>query len=169
MTPAEVGVIALGRYAAGMQRTLWLGLAVAWGITGALGGGCTREISDKDIRAITLEEVRKMVSSPKENEVMLVDPRPPSDFAAEHIAGARNISLNQVTARSGVGMNPELEAYRNLIVYGNDPGSAIAVAMTKRLMEAGHDRVWLFRGGLIEWRRAGLKTEKGGVEAPPSN
>jgi rhodanese-related sulfurtransferase len=129
-------------------------------LVGGAGGGCTKDYSDKDIEEISLSQVRTLTGGKDAPKVMLVDPRAESDFAAGHLPGAQNLGLNSERARTGEGLNPVFKGYKHIVVYGDDPSSAPAIAMTKRLMTAGAKGVKLFRGGLIEWRRAGLPIEK---------
>lgn len=57
------------------------------------------------------------------------------------------------------GVDPALDRYGQLVVYGDDPGTGSAVAMTKRLMMTGYKKVRMFMGGMSEWKRAGLPVE----------
>ena len=54
-----------------------------------------------------------------------------------------------------------LEGFGTLIVYGDDFGSAIANAMSKRLVELGYKDVRTLRGGLRAWQDAGNEVELG--------
>lgn len=122
-------------------------------------GGCSKQITDKDIKSISLTEVRALMESGRPGAVLLIDPRSEAAFAQGHLPGARNIQLDEVRADRGT--DPTLERYGALVVYGDDPGTGSAVAMTKRLMMTGYKGVRWFAGGLSEWRRAGLKVEGG--------
>jgi rhodanese-related sulfurtransferase len=138
---------------------LVIGAAVL-GATLAGLGGCSKQITDRDVVPITLVEVRAIVESPRPGHVLLIDPRSPASFAAGHLPGARNLQLAEV--RSERGTDPAMERYGELVVYGDDPGTASAVAMTKRLMMTGYKNVRMYMGGLSEWKRAGLRVEEGG-------
>lgn len=131
-------------------------------LLGALGGlgGCTNDPSDKDIKEISLNEVRALREGKDASRTMLVDPRAPGDFEAGHIPGAQNHQINSERSRTGDGLNPVFRGYKHLIVYGNDPTPGPAMAMSKRLVIMGADGVRLFKGGLVEWKRAGLPVEK---------
>lgn len=120
--------------------------------------GCNDKISDKDIEYIPLAQVRMYVQE-KPGVARLLDPRPPQDFVKGHIPGAENLQLSQVSEDKD-SIDPALARYKLLIVYGDDPGSGVAGAMTKRLMRAGASDVKMFAGGLAEWSRAGLPVEK---------
>jgi rhodanese-related sulfurtransferase len=129
----------------------------------ALLAGCEKSTRDKDIELISAGEVRELqerAGKGERNLMVLIDPRPAKHFEAGHIPGAINLTLPQVP-RDG-GAVAELDRYQHLIVYGNDPASAQAMGMAKRLRDTDHSGVRLFAGGLHDWRRLGYP-----VEAPP--
>ena len=139
-------------------------LVLAWVL--ALCQGCTNNISNADIKPISLIEVREALASGKEKEILIVDARSSKAFAEGHIPGAVNISIATVSERE-LTRDKRIEAYQLLAVYGDDPGSPAAQAMTKRFMILGYDDVRMFMDGLAAWKRAGLAVEKGGVGALP--
>lgn len=100
-------------------------------------------------------QTKSQTTSPK--AALLVDPRASEDFVTGHIPGARNLLLSQVNPKRD--RDPELEKYDVLIVYGDNPGSAPARAMVKRLLALGYDDVKWFPGGFEEWRDARLPTD----------
>lgn len=122
-------------------------------------GGCTRTITDNNIKPVSLTDVRSYTGGKNRKAVLVLDPRSSDEFRAGHIPGARNIDLAGVQSRDGRALNPELEGFDTIIVYGDDPGSPAARAMVKRLMEKGRDDVFFYRGGLSEWTRSGLQLE----------
>lgn len=136
-------------------------------VAGLVGCG-SNQVSDADIEAISLTEFRGLMEGKNAEKVMIVDPRAKSDFDQGHIPGAKNLGINQERAKSGGGLNPLFRGYKTIVVYDADPIPGPAVAMTKRLMLAGADEVRLFRGGLVEWKRAGLRVEQTAEAAPPT-
>lgn len=127
-------------------------------------GGCTQTTTDKDIQYIGGAEVQRLVlDAQKDGDsllLVLVDPRPLHEYEAEHIAGAWHLTLPMVP----VGRAPEanLDRYDRIVVYGNDPGSATARGLSKRLIANGYaPEIYLFAGGLEEWKAQGGKTEPG--------
>src|SRR5690606_27734535 len=111
--PAEVG------YSRNMSlpATLRFGnslvkLAIGAAILGVAAGGCNKQITDRDIEPISLTEVRALVERP--GSALLIDPRPPSAFAAGHLPGARNMQLADVRPERGV--DPALDRYGQLVV-----------------------------------------------------
>lgn len=86
----------------------------------------------------------------------VLDVRPPAEFAAGHIIGARNIPVAELDARTA-----ELEKFRAqpLIVCcqnGQTSGSA-AQSLAKR----GFTQVATLKGGLNAWRQENFPLERG--------
>lgn len=123
--------------------------------------GCQQKISDRDIVSIELAEVRKLHAA---RNARFVDARSADEFAAGHIPGALNLQLPQVSEVK-TDMEPTVARSKTVVIYGNNPGSAVAKAMAKRLMIAGHKGVRLFAGGLDEWRASNLPIETGAPAA----
>lgn len=122
--------------------------------------GCDPNITDKDIIYLPFSRIQELYAksqgdSPK--AALFIDPRAKQDFDAGHIRGAVNLSLRQVNPKRD--RDPELEKYDILIVYGDNPGSAPAKAMVKRLLLLDYDDVKWFPGGLEEWRENKLPIE----------
>jgi 3-mercaptopyruvate sulfurtransferase SseA len=141
------------------------------GLTGAVllalsvfTGGCTDTLSDKDIETAPLAEVRRLHGE-KDQSTRFIDPRPVADFAKGRIPGAVNLALPRVSDTPD-SLSPELARYNTLVVYGDNPGAAVARAMTKRLMRAGAKNVLLFAGGLAEWSASGLSVESDQAVTP---
>ena len=84
---------------------------------------------------------------------MIVDSRNATQFAAGHIPGAVNVRLPDLRKER---WEAELRRKNTIIVYGQNPGSASAIAMAKLLMEMGMKDVRLYERGFDEWRDAGL-------------
>lgn len=130
-------------------------------------GGCHDTINDGDIQFATLTETRALLQD-KPGVARAVDVRMAKDYDAAHIPGALNLDLARVSENKD-SIDPALARYKTLVVYGQDPGSATARAMAKRLMRAGHSGVMMFSGGMAEWTGAGLKVDGTGVkDVPPA-
>lgn len=91
-----------------------------------------------------------------------VDPRSTRAFRKEHLPGAVHLPFEHVSER-----HEELSKYSVLVVYGDDYNDAIAEAMSKRLIELGHDNVKTLRGGLRAWKDAGHEVESETDELSP--
>ena len=144
-----------------------VGLALAVVMVGVLSG-CNNDVSDRDIRTIPLADAARLhaKTATEPQAALFIDPRPETVFAQGRIQGARNLTLDRVHADRG--KDPALDRYDALIVYGDDPGSAVARAMTKRLMAVGFKskKVKFMDAGLASWRAAGLEVEQGPSPAP---
>lgn len=135
----------------------------------AAGPGCERTTRDTDIKMIRLSEVRNLYDRQRGGErelALFVDPRPERAFAQGRIPGARNLRLPQVDPKRDP--DPGVAAYGTIVVYGDDPASATARGMTKRLMAAGYDGVRLYAGGLKEWTSRGYEVESDPGAAGPA-
>jgi rhodanese-related sulfurtransferase len=137
---------------------LWTILA---GLTLLTLSGCRGNVSDKKIDFIDLNRAMELFDEGQENSkaVLFIDVRKAERYNAGHIKGARNIRVNEIDLRYDA--DPELLKYDNLVVYGENPGSASARAMAKRMIEAGYNtvlktRVRAFLGGWVVWDSTGL-------------
>ncbi len=141
-------------------RTWWfMLLAVLVSVT--LTGCGEKRVSDKDVfkNAIDLTQLRSLMDEDKTNpdRLIIIDPRIPGDFAAGHIPGAVNIRVTDIQRNTG--RDPAIARHDYIVVYGNDPGSNIAIGMGKELLHRRYSKVRWFQGGLSEWRKAGFRVE----------
>lgn len=141
-----------------LQRWGLLLIAAAAAAALIMAGGCGPNISMEDVvnRRVGVEEVRKDLADGRDRRALLLDARPRREFEREHIEGARNLQFSDVPQKSTP--DPALAGFRRLYVYGNDPGSAAAHALVKRMLEVGYRNVRWYGGGLDEWRRTGGPT-----------
>lgn len=144
---------------------VWITVLTLLGGLGALSGCARRDVSDSRIDVITLSEALAYHerASRADPEVLFIDARRSVIYDEGHIRGARNLRPNDVDLRAGT--DPRLEAKEALVVYGQDPGSAVARAMSKRLIEAGYNtmlrrRVKFYAGGFNEWQATGLPVDR---------
>src|SRR5689334_21329672 len=126
-----------------IRSSPFLMLAAAVSVTGLTG--CERETRDTDIKQVTVGEVKTLWDKQQatgRSTMVLLDPRPAKVFAAAHIKHARNVTLPQIDPKGD--RDPELERFENIVVYGDDPGSATARGMTKRLLAVGYKHIRFF-------------------------
>lgn len=136
-------------------------VALAAGLGAVLAfGGCSKNTSDKDLEIVTAGDLLRELTLGKNPRIALVDPRPPAEFKAAHIPGARNINLPAIPVGF---VEPSLEGFDKIVVYGNDPSSPSAKAMSKRLISNGHSDVKWLAGGLEEWLARGGRVEGDGT------
>ena len=145
------------------QLTRLLVVLCGLGLLGGLGG-CKGGVSDKKIDFIDLNRAMELYDEglEKSETVLFIDVRNKKRFDAGHIKGARNIRVNEIDLRYDA--DPELLKYDNLVMYGENPGSASARAMAKRMIEGGYNtilraRVRLYLGGWVVWESSGLPYE----------
>lgn len=145
-----------------MSPRMWCVAGVlAVGLAFCLAACGERNVVDKDIVFIDIAQLRALMDEDRTNpdRLIIIDPRIPADFRASHIPGAVNIRLPDIERNTGV--DPAIDRHDYIVVYGDDPGSAIAIGMTKKLMSRRYSKVRMFRGGLLEWSKAGFATESG--------
>jgi rhodanese-related sulfurtransferase/predicted transcriptional regulator len=95
----------------------------------------------------------ELIERLRKGDVVLVDVRPPEEFAAGHIEGALSIPLDELERRLGE-LPPELE----VVAYCRGPFCAYAHEAVRRLQAAGRDASKL-EEGWPEWRLAEARSE----------
>ncbi|MBI1191339.1 MAG: hypothetical protein GC200_11745 [Tepidisphaera sp.] len=122
---------------------------------GSMLTGCGKATTDKDIVVISATDVLALRDRLKESPkaVELIDPRPAARFEEGHIPGAKNINLPAVPPDAK--LDRAMQDFEMLVVYGENPASPSARAMTKRLISVGYPDVRFMAGGLEEWREKG--------------
>jgi rhodanese-related sulfurtransferase len=122
-----------------------------------LGAGCDKEITDRDVKRVSVAELRVLVAKaekkPESGVLLLIDPRSPNEFAQGHLPGARNIQLSVLPPNKDA--DPMFFRPDHVIVYGNNPASTLAKGMTKRLLQVDVNRARFFAGGVDEWAKTG--------------
>lgn len=142
-----------------MLGLVGVGRAIAVFILGGVLAGCTGNITDRDVdrHTVSVAEVRRLMDlqqrKGRDDLIVLIDPRPETEYSKGHIPGARNLLLSQVKPKDPV--DKSIDRFKNIIVYGYDPSSAAARGMTKRLMGQGYDNVAFYSGGIYQWTATG--------------
>jgi len=113
-----------------------------------------------------MDEVRELQARDETEPLtlLLIDPRPLRRYCEGHIPGAMTLQLPEVPTFGG--RDGRLQGHSHLIVYGENPASPTARAMTKRLLAIGYTGVRLFPGGIESWIAADLPIETSPL--PPS-
>jgi rhodanese-related sulfurtransferase/DNA-binding transcriptional ArsR family regulator len=88
-------------------------------------------------------------------DVVVVDVRPPEEYAAGHVAGALSIPLPELERRLA-----ELPRGRRVVAYCRGPYCVLSAEAVRLLRRRGRDAVRL-RDGYPEWRDAGLPVAVG--------
>jgi rhodanese-related sulfurtransferase/predicted transcriptional regulator len=124
---------------------LWLALRDASAAQLAEVERAAHDYLGEDVETIGREDLRERLAS---GDVVLVDVRPPEEFAAGHIEGARSIPLAELERRLA-----ELPADREVIAYCRGPFCAYSHEAVRRLNDAGRTARRL-EDGWPEWRLA---------------
>ena len=110
------------------------------------------------IRPVSFNELDEMTRS---GRTMLVDVRPPSEYATGHVDGAVNIPVADLAHRIN-----ELPPDTNIVAYCRGPYCVMASTAVTRLREAGYVAHRL-DGGYPQWRDAGRPTHH--PDRPPGS
>lgn len=102
-----------------------------------------RDYLGEDVEAIGRDE---LIARLGRGEIVLVDVRPPEEYAAGHIDGARSIPLDELQERLA-----ELPANRDIVAYCRGPFCAYAHEAVRQLRAAGRSARRL-QDGWPEWR-----------------
>jgi rhodanese-related sulfurtransferase/predicted transcriptional regulator len=135
------------RYALAGEEALrlWLALRDASAARLAEVARAARDYLGEEVEAIGRDE---LIARLARGDVVLVDVRPPEEFAAGHIAGARSIPLEELKRRIA-----ELPREREVIAYCRGPFCAYAHEAVRTLRGAGRSARRL-QDGFPEWRLA---------------
>ncbi len=98
------------------------------------------------------EELLRRVRS---RDVVVLDVRPPEEYAAGHIAGALSLPLAELRRRLA-----ELPAKKKIVAYCRGPCCVLAAEAIRLLRRQGFNAVRL-ADGFPEWRDAGFPIEGG--------
>jgi rhodanese-related sulfurtransferase/predicted transcriptional regulator len=139
------------RYQLAGERALqvWLTLRDASAAQLAEVERAARSYLGEEVQGIGREELRARL---RRGDVVLVDVRPPEEFAAGHIEGARSIPIDELERRLA-----ELPAEREVVAYCRGPFCAYAHEAVRRLLAAGRQARRL-EDGWPEWLLAETKS-----------
>jgi len=116
--------------------------------------------SDQTTGEVSTEEVRRILA---DGSAIVVDTRKPSEFAAGHIPGARNImSKDDVAAAENVAAVERAlgnDRKQSLVLYCNGPFCKGTRRLASQLFDAGYSNVRRYQVGIPVWRALGGPTE----------
>jgi len=92
----------------------------------------------------------QVVTLLKMNQAVLLDARSEKEYRKEHMPGARNLSHNVLLKNKNI--TETLPKDKWLICYCDGPGCDKAEILAYELIVAGYQRVYVYRGGLEEWK-----------------
>lgn len=107
---------------------------------------------------MTIISAQELAGLLRKKSVVLLHVLPEEHFAAGHLPGALNLCAYETAFLQRVQEAvPELDT--PLVVYGEGGASLDSQVAAERLRTAGYTQVQDLRGGLSEWRAAGLPVE----------
>ncbi len=105
------------------------------------------------VKAIGIAHLKRMMDSGE--PFTLLDVRSRSDYDKEHIKGARSLPLDEIEDRAQRTLRPD----ENIITYCDSFVCSASTSAAKLLAREGFAKVRDYKGGLREWKQAGLPTE----------
>ncbi|HEX2010933.1 MAG TPA: rhodanese-like domain-containing protein [Roseateles sp.] len=102
--------------------------------------------------ALSTAEAVRLVNREK---AVLIDVSEPAEFAAGHVAGARNVPLAAIEA--GNKQLPSNKALPVVVLCANGARAGRAAGMLRKL---GYEKAQALAGGTAAWREANLPVEK---------
>jgi rhodanese-related sulfurtransferase len=126
-------------------------------LSGARQAEVGRLVSDYFARADGLEPVAReeLLARARRHDVVVLDVRPPEEYAAGHIKGALSVPLAELERRLA-----ELPRGKRVVAYCRGPYCVLAAEAVRMLRKRGREAVRL-KDGFPEWRAAGLPVETG--------
>jgi len=133
------------RYALAGEEALrlWIALRDASAARLAEVERAAHDYLGEDVETVGREELLERLAG---GDAVLVDVRPPEEYAAGHIEGARSIPIEELERRLG-----ELPTDREVVAYCRGPFCAYAHQAVRRLEESGR-RARRLEDGWPEWR-----------------
>ena len=106
------------------------------------------------LAAISIEQAKLFF----DDDVLFVDARDEGYFEAGHIKGAmKNIFLYELIFNIEEKQNKDTP----LVVYCGDPGCGDSEQLAYDLKDSGFTKLYVFKGGWLEWSKAGYPSEVG--------
>jgi rhodanese-related sulfurtransferase/predicted transcriptional regulator len=121
---------------------LWLALREASAVRLAEVERAARDYLGAEVETIGREELRDRLAR---GEAVLIDVRPPEEYAAGHIEGARSIPIEELEQHLA-----ELPPDREIVAYCRGPFCAYAHEAVRKLTKTGHTARRL-EDGWPEW------------------
>ena len=112
-----------------------------------------------DLEPVPADELLERV---KQGLVIVLDVRPPEEFASGHVPGAVNVPLKKLEERLDL-----LKQKKEVIAYCRGPYCVLAFDAVAKLREKGFSARRL-EDGFPEWKKAGLPVETGPGESEVS-
>ncbi len=108
------------------------------------------------VHVATLEDARRAVES---HRYILLDARPPADFAQGHLSGAFSVPSEEISKYLPQVL-PLLTPDQPILTYCSGHQCDESLKLTQHLIANNFTNVMLFAGGISDWTAAGLPLEK---------
>jgi rhodanese-related sulfurtransferase len=108
------------------------------------------------MKTITLEEIKAILDG--KEDVVLFNAVDKVDYDEGHIPGSINVPIDDVF--EGEIKDRIKDKRRKVVVYCAGGDSQVAKIAAQKLENLGFVNVFLFEGGMDEWKEAGLDLEK---------
>lgn len=112
---------------------------------------------------ITVSEIRSGMASAK--PPVVTDVRPAFKYAAEHVKGAVNLPLLEISAKAAIVL-PDKAA--EVIVYSANYACPNSLKASMALKDLGYTNVHVYKGGMQEWTLLALPVEGEAPSAAPA-
>ena len=109
------------------------------------------ENHQRETKIVSPEEMQTLLQI---ENVQLVDVRTPNEFKEGHINNAQNIDFLSPTFSEDI---KELDKSKPIIVYCKSGGRS--AKCSKKLIEAGFEKVYDLQGGFSKWKHKGFEIE----------
>jgi rhodanese-related sulfurtransferase len=136
-----------------MNSTSYIADNWYWIVAAAASGGLIlwQQLKEGGAGGLTPAQAVQLINKEK---AQVIDVCEAAEFAAAHVAGAKNIPLGEVASGKGLPGNKKLPL---VVVCASGVRSAKAVTQLKAL---GYDNAQSLGGGLKAWREANLPIDK---------
>ena len=101
----------------------------------------------ESLSSVTPQELIRLMNQ----GALLLDLRPPEQFQAGHLAGARQMNGEQILKAADT-----LKKHKEKAVVVYDDTGSLGAAAVRQLTEQGFTRAFALRGGLAAWRADNL-------------
>lgn len=89
----------------------------------------------------------------KQNNVLLIDARPPKLYKLGTLMGAMNINMRDMSVyKEKIGLLPNDKSTK-IISYCNGPKCKLSFKLAKNLKKEGYNNVVVYQGGYPEWKK----------------
>jgi rhodanese-related sulfurtransferase len=124
-------------------------------------GAALANLTEKELKSlpsqVDAEAVERAIAA---DSALVLDARLPEDYAAGHIPGAFNLSVDRYETAYPA-LADTLKSAARLIVYCDGGDCELSHDLASMLKEQGHAAVQLFADGISGWIEAGKELKEG--------